>query len=132
MSAESTMRAGRALAERLMTDTAVVFGEPTRGPLNEDTGHYDTVPNQIYAGACKVKATNTLNEEVDAQAQNLVIQRLTVAFPITDDTVFAADTTLTITASATDSALVGRTFRITGPHSQTYATARRYPVEETT
>jgi hypothetical protein len=129
MSAETAMRAGRTAAERLMTDTATVTGEPVRGPLN-DQGTYDETTPQLYSGACKVKATDTLNQEVNTQGRDLVVQRLTVDFPVNEDTIFPADTTVLMTASKTDGALVGRRFRITGPHSQTYSTARRYPVEE--
>jgi len=129
MSAESTMRAGRALAERLMTDTATVTGEPTKGALGTD-GLYTSTSPDLYTGACKVKATDTLVQDVNSQGRDLAVQRLTVDFPVSDDTIFAADARVIITASATDTALIGRSFRITGPHSQTFATARRYPVEE--
>lgn len=130
MSAESTTLAGRAAAERLMTDTAAVTAQPVKGALNEHGEYDDGQPTPLYEGACKVKVTDTLNQDVNVQGRLLIVQRLNVDFPINDATIFAPGTHVTMTASRTDTALVGRKFRTTGPHSQTYATARRYPVEE--
>lgn len=119
----------RAQAESTMTDTADVFGLPVKTWV-EQTSSYDTVAPLVYSGQCEFKLQNVQVNAVDAQGQPLIIQSGIVKFPVSMETVFPKDYTVTLTASETDPALVGKTVRITGPHAQTRATARRYPVEE--
>jgi len=130
MSAESAMRLGRLAAERLQIDTAVVKGLPVK-TWDEETSSYSQVAPTVYDGPCKVKLADVQVHEIDAAGQQLVEQTSTASFPVAEDTVFPKNFTVTVTTSRTDPAMVGRTFRITGPHAQTYATARRYPIEET-
>lgn len=128
MTAESAMRAGRRAAAANMTDTAEVYGLPAR-TWDESTLTYIDVAPLVHTGRCEIKLTDVQVLEVEQQAQELGVQRAIVKFPVADDTVFAEGFTVKITASPTDPANVGRTFRITSPHAQSYATARRYPVE---
>lgn len=121
----------RAAAKSMMTDTAQVHGLPVK-TWNETTSSYDMVAPLVYTGPSRVKIADALVQVVDAQSQQLAVQRLTASFPVAQNTVFPESFTVKIIASQTDEALVDRIFRITGPHSQTHSTARRYPVEETT
>jgi hypothetical protein len=129
MTAESAMLAGRRAAEAKMTDTADVYGLPVRS-WDEATLKYVTgSPVVVYSGPCEIKLADVQVLEVEQQGQELGVQRAIVKFPVDADTVFAEGFTIKITASPTDEANVGRTFRVTSPHAQSYATARRYPVE---
>lgn len=128
MTAESAMLAGRRAAEAKMTDTAEVYGLPTR-TWDETKLKYTDVTPLVHTGKCEIKLTDVQVLEIEQQSQELGVQRAIVKFPVAADTVFAENFTVKITASPTDPANVGRTFRITSPHAQSYATARRYPVE---
>jgi hypothetical protein len=119
----------RAAAESMMTDTAEVYGLAVKTWV-EETSSYDEVAALVWSGKCRLKLQDVQTREVDAQGQALIVQSAVVSFPVAADTVFPKDYTVTLTASEMDPALVGKTVRITGPHAQTYATARRYPVEE--
>lgn len=120
----------RAAAESTMVDTAEVYGLPVSTWV-EESASYEDVPELVHTGPCEIKVADVLVNPVDAQGQQLIVQRSTVKFPVSADTLFPEDFTIKIIESRFDPANVGRLFRITGPHAQTYATARRYPVEET-
>lgn len=119
----------QAAAESRMTATADVFGLPTRTWV-EETASYENVAPKVYSGPCRVRLTDTLARDVDAQGQLLVVQRNTVSFPVRTDTAFEKDFTVLITASSRDTAIVGTKLRVTGPFAQSDSTARRYLCEE--
>jgi hypothetical protein len=112
-----------------MTDTAEVYGLPVK-TWDEATASYESVAPLVHTGPCRLKLSNVQVHEIDAQSQPLIELTSTVSFPVAADTVFPKNFTVKITASETDPALAGTEVRITGPHKQTYATARRYPCEE--
>lgn len=112
-----------------MTDTAEVYGLPVRTWV-EETASYENVTPLVHTGVCRLKLANVQVHEIDAQSQPLIELTSTVSFPVAADTVFPKNFTVKLIASETDPALVGTVVRVTGPHKQTYATARRYPCEE--
>lgn len=132
MTAESVIQQGRTFTEGLMTSAGVIRrsnGTTVTDPdtLIETPG-YDT----IYTGPCKLRIpTGTPS---DRTTPGIVIseQEAILSLPITAGG--SGDVTTgdiwECTANPMDPALIGRTMRIAGIHTQTYATARRFPVEE--
>lgn len=135
----------RAAAGDLMDDTCTVVRR-TVGALNEETGHHAQDDVRVYppivdpededevdAGPCRVKqSASTKPSEVDAAGQLIVQTALTLSLPLATSTGVQVDDIVIIRASKYDPALPGKEYRIAGPHGQTHATARRFPIEETT
>ena len=117
-------------AESAMKDHCVIPGPPTK-TWDEGTASYIiTAGAPIYDGKCRVKVDDVQVQEKDVQGQHLIEQRLRLDLPVSASTSVHKGHVATITASDNDPAQVGRQFRITGPHAQTFASARRFPVEE--
>lgn len=129
MSAESVILQGRAFNEALMTSACTITRGDATPVLNETTGHYDVTSTTIYTGPCKIRFVSTVVSEADAQAQLLVEQNAILSLPIVGSETVDVDDLATITSSYMDGALVGKVFRITGIHAQSFATARRLTVE---
>lgn len=119
----------QAAAESRMTATAEVRGIPLKTWV-EATSSYELVPPLVHTGPCRVRLTDTLSQDVNAQGQLLVVQRNTVSFPVSAPA-FRKDFTVTI-LDAPQAVLVGKKLRITGPFAQSDSTATRYLCEETT
>jgi hypothetical protein len=86
----------------------------------------------VYAGPCKVAvgARAAVAEQPESGEHAFVVQRYLLHLPITVTTVVEGDVA-TITAAGLDAALVGRVYRLAGEFAKTFATARRFQVEET-
>lgn len=121
----------RAQAESLMIDACTISGGTT-SVFNEETFEYETVTAETYSGPCRLRFAATAVQDVEAAGQLLVVQRATLSLPIATSGAVLEGHVATITACVNDPALVGRKFRIEGGHHQTFATARRFPVEEIT
>lgn len=120
----------RAHAESLMVSTCTI----TRGGTdvwNEETGAYDSTAETVYTGPCRVRFPSTVVRETDAQNQFAVEQEPVLSLPVVGSELVTVDDVVTITANPFDTAMVGLTLRIAGVHTQTQATARRFPVEVT-
>lgn len=132
MSRDSVIMQGRSFTEALMTSTCVITraGESV---LDEETGEYETSPVTIYEGACKIKFADTQARDFDAQSQILTEQTAILSLPIeaSGSVDVTTDDVAELTVNPLDPALVGKRFRVSGLHSQTAATARRFPVEVT-
>lgn len=100
-----------------------------RGPRNPD-GTYPTQPGELkYAGPGKVQTTDTMGDPADAGERLAMVTRFEVHLPMSAPAA-AVDDVWTPTASAGDSELVGKRFRIASLVHKSYATARRLAVEE--
>lgn len=124
----------RAIEEASMTALCRI---EQKDPVTLDTGTLtmrDTNPDDdlVYAGPCKVRSNSSAVTPNDAGGQLLTEQQLVLAIPA--GAVLARPVRVralvTITA-AEPPELVGRTFRIVGIPATTGATARRFPVEQT-
>lgn len=114
-----------------MTDTCTIRKPPTRGTLDKSTGRYPTTPGAVtYEGPCEVKMGGTAPRSADVAGQSLVEQQSVLKLPIGSSLMVGKDDVVQVTASRTDAALVGRTYRIAGPFAGTHTTSRRFPVEE--
>jgi hypothetical protein len=123
------LHAGRRFAERGMVDTWVI-GVESRGELNEDTGEYENAFTQHYLGLGALTIGGTAPHEVDAAGQQLVTQSSVLALPVATSGGVGKDMVATCVASQNDPAMVGVKVRVAGPYRQTYATKRRFEVEE--
>lgn len=127
MSRESTMARGRAFAESGMAERCSVTSEKT-GVLNEATGKRETVSVTVYDGPCAFTAANVQATDVEQSGQFLVSQSATLSLPMATSGAVTKGHVVTITASVTDPALVGKKARIDAPFATSYSTARRFPI----
>lgn len=122
----------RAQAESMMLSAGIIrraTGEFTKDPLTlEEVPVYATV----YTGICRFKAANTQASRAEIPGAITVDQSATLSLPI--GAPGAGDVRLNdiweCTANTMDPSLVGTKARVTATHSQTLATAHRYPVSE--
>jgi len=122
----------RAQAESMMVSAGVVrraTGETVEDP---NTGEQTPVYAIVYTGMGRYKAANVQAGRAEIPGAIVVDQSATLSLPVGASG--AGDVRLNdiweCTANPFDASLIGRKMRITGVHSQTYATAHRYPVEE--
>lgn len=82
-----------------------------------------------YTGALRVQLAETLAQVPESGGRTRTLQRLECQVPMSVTGV-QVDDVLTVTASALDADLVGRTFRVRSLFHKTHATSRRLEVEE--
>jgi hypothetical protein len=135
----------RAAAADLMDDTCTVVRR-TLGALNEETGQHAHTDVRVYppvidpededeidAGPCRVKQSEGARpSQADAAGQLVAQTALTLSLPPATSTGVQDNDIVIIRTSKYDPSLPGKEYRIAGPHGQTHATARRFPIEETT
>ena len=122
----------RAAAESMMISEGIVrraTGQVVRDPDTlVETPEYAVV----YEGKCRFKAASTQAGRSAIPGAVAVDQGATLSLPI--GVVGAGDVRLDdlweCTANPLDPSKIGKKARIAGEHSQTFATAHRYPVEE--
>jgi hypothetical protein len=112
-----------------MVDTWVI-GTLRDGVMSEETGEYENAFTQHYLGLGALTIGGTAPHEVDAAGQQLVTQSSVLALPVATSGGVGKDMVATCVASQNDPAMVGVRVRVTGPYRQTYATKRRFEVEE--
>lgn len=129
MSAESALLAGRAAAESLMVDACTINRATGGSATNLVTGVVTDTKTTVYAGKCRVQSRALTAQSPDAGEASLALAQFEVQVPMSVVGVRTGDF-VTITASALDPDLVGRSFRVTVPAHKTHATARRFPCTE--
>lgn len=127
---ESTVYAGRAAAERIMTDACTVQRQ-TGQSMSETTLVVTPTYSTAYTGKCRVKIDSAGDLGVDAGARAASVRDYIVSVPMSA-TVFEVDDLVTITASALDSTQVGLTLRVLGALHGSQITARRFRCQEVT
>lgn len=119
-----------------MVDTCTIRALIRSDVLNEETGEYPfipdpTLPDPVYTGPCKFTVEQIQVRDVDTQGQDLAVAGGLLRVPVTAATArIAKDQTAVIVLGANDSATI--TAVIQSGHAQSFATARRFPVEITT
>lgn len=122
----------RAQAESMMVSAGVVRRKT--GAMVEDPDTLEQVPEMIaiYTGVGRYKAANTQAGRSEIPGAIVVDQSATLSLPVGAPGV--GDVRLNdiweCTANPFDASLIGKKVRVTGVHSQTHATAHRFPVEE--
>jgi hypothetical protein len=119
---------GRRLAATLMTDTVTIERE-SEPFLYEATGQVGHTVTTVYAGPARFRMLSQAVSEVDAGGQLLGVQSPRLDLPVVGSEGVRIGDVFTVTASESDSALVGLTGRVAGVAPITLATARRVPVE---
>jgi len=129
VSVATALARGRAAAERLMVDQCVIrrrTGETT-GPGGVVTPTYE----QLYAGRCRVQQPPVQAQEQQPGEARVLVLRLEVHVPMSVVGLGVGDE-VTVTRSAHDPDLPGRTFIVRDLAHKTQATARRLGVVERT
>jgi hypothetical protein len=123
--------AGRAAAKGLMTDTVTVTRTTgAEGPVDPETGERQPAPTMtVYSGAGKVQTYEPHESSSESGQHVYTEQRYHLHLPVTAAKVEVKDT-VTVTASAMDPQLVGRSYLVAGEFAKTWATARRLLLDE--
>jgi hypothetical protein len=127
----AVLSAGQQAAESLMTDTVTVrraTGNTTQDP---DTGSTVPVYADLFTSKCKVQARSLQALTAEAGGRTATTVRLELHLPLSVDPARTGDVAeVTAVGTLSDAQLLGRKFRITAPVAKSFATARRYEVEE--
>ena len=129
MSAASVLARGRAAAEALMVDACTI-----RRVTGQSTGAGGVVTPtyaDLYTGKCRIQQASAQAQQQDPGEAAVLMLRLEVQLPMSV-TGLQAEDVVTITASAHDEDLVGRTFVIRDLAHASHKTARRVQVMERT
>lgn len=132
MSVTSATLRGRVAAERLMVDTCVIRRGAT-ATTNPATGVVTQTWTQVYTGPCKLGESSGFGasgSSPEAGEHEFAVQGWKLHVPMSATAPREGDFA-TITAAALDPSLVGRVYRLGAEFSKTFATARRFEVEET-
>lgn len=136
MSRESALIAGRAAAEEALVDTIVFRRETGRLEQDEETGRTVAVMEYLFTAKCKVRIgalgslVPTARERIEGGREMTTLRSVlhisVHAPPLRPDDVGE----MVAVGDLSDLQLLGRKLRVVAPIGQTYATARRFSVEE--
>lgn len=126
MSATSITLRGRAAAEALMAD-AVTIQHRTGQTTDPDTGVVTPTLSTLYTGKAKIQQQAASASPTTIGEAEVFIGQVEVHVPITV-TGIRPDDLVTVTASALDADLVGKTYRVRGIADKSFLTARRLAV----
>ena len=120
----------RAEAESRMTETLTVGVETfVTDPVTGDAVR--SVADPVYSGIGQIKFPSMVVSERDAQGQQVAATSQMLRLPVSVGAV-AKGHVVRVTASSSDSTLVGRWFRVKSLPQSGQVTAHRYPLEEVT
>lgn len=136
MSRYSALARGRVMADEAMIDT-VTFSYRTGNFVQDETTGRD-VPEMVtrFTSKCKLSVgalgSLTPTAKDDPAAGRVTTElRLIMFLPVTAPPIKPDDTaTIIAVGEDSDPQLLGRKLRVVAPIGQTYATARRFSVEE--
>lgn len=123
----------RAEAEALMTDTVIIRrrdpnAEPTQDP---DTGTTTPAYADLFTSKCKVQARALTALTAEAGGRTATTVRLELHLPLSAGVLKTFDVAeITAVGALSDLQLLSRKFTVTAPVAKSFATARRYEVEE--
>jgi hypothetical protein len=133
VSAATALARGRTAAEALMVDACTITRRT--GQTTDDlTGAVTPATTTVYTGPCKVQTSGSgaMGRRYDVAETTVVMLRLELHLPMATSAAVARGDLVTVTASATDPGLVGRTWHIHDLSHKSWATARRFLIEEAT
>ena len=121
----------REQAEALMVDSCTISGKGSISWNTATNDYDDAAGGAVYSGPCQVQVTDSITTSGETVGEQLVVtERVTIKIPVSADPVpINSVVTITAVADVSDSALVGRRYRVTGSHAKTFATSRRLPCE---
>lgn len=121
---------GRLAAESLMVDTCTVTRVATES-TNEDTGVVTPTTTTVYTGKCRVQQSQLGADSVPSDPGEVYVRLVAFEMQLPMSVVgLRVGDFITITASALDPDLVGRSFNVLGLAHKTHMTARRLQVQE--
>lgn len=131
MSEQQILAAGRRSSEARMQSLCTITrdGDKHLDPVTLEEVDVDVT---VYTGRCRVKATSSVVSDKLSAGQALVDQDQVLYVPVDGTEAVHINDVVTITDGGPDDGLNGRTFRVTGLFTQTWATARRLPIESIT
>ncbi|MBK0418282.1 hypothetical protein JD276_04455 [Leucobacter sp. CSA1] len=122
------LEAGRRMAETRMTEMVTVGRfEMVRPPGSLDAVR--TLVETFYEGPARVKYPSASASVKNPAGQQIAETNIVVSLPAVSASV-PTGALVRVDASASDSALAGRFFRVEGPAQAGQTTAHRYPVVE--
>lgn len=130
MSAASITLRGRTAAEALMVDACTVKRLASTS-TDPETGVITPTYTTVYTGKCKVQQSAPATAPTTVGEAEIFVGQLALHLPVSA-TGPAPDDLVTVTASALDPDLVGKTFHLRGPAHKSYPTAHRFPMVEVT
>jgi Family of unknown function (DUF6093) len=126
VSATSITLRGRVAAENLMLD-AITIKRTTGSVTDPDTGADTPTQSTLYTGKAKVQQQAASASPTPLGEAEVFVAQVEVHVPITV-TGIRPDDLVTVTASALDADLVGKTYRVRGVADKSFLTARRLAV----
>ena len=129
MIAAGALALGRKVAEALMTDTVRVFRRTESGEFDDVTGEPEYTDTELYEGPGRLALRSSVVRDVDAGQQLQALQGPRLDLPVEGSGGIESGDRFEVLASVSDAALVGVSGVVSGGFPQTYATARRLPVE---
>lgn len=118
-------------AERSMTDTCTVRRDTGDTAQDPDTGTVEPVMTDQFTSKCKVQARELVAQTAEVAGRTATTVRLELHLPLSAGEVQTGDVAeVTAVGALSDTHLLGRKFTITAPVAKSFATARRYEVEE--
>jgi hypothetical protein len=131
VSATTVTLRGRVAAEALMVDACTVQHRATSA-ADPELGTIAATQTTVYTGVCKVQQSAPVANPSEVGEAAVFVGQLTLHLPVNDATAAVQpDDLVTVTSCVLDASLVGKTFRLRGPAHKSYATARRFPMVET-
>lgn len=129
MSAATALARGRAAIEALMVDACTI--ERPAGESTASSGVVTPTTGAVYAGKCRIQVKAETGQGQNSGQAYVIVQRLELQLPITAAELAEGDV-VTMTASAHDPQLVGKTYTVRDVVRKTHLTARRATVIEVT
>ena len=136
MSRESALLAGRRAAELALVDTVRFYRRTGRMVQDEDTGREVAQEEFLFESPCKVRIgalgslVPTAKERVEGGREATML-RSVMHLPVDAPTLLPNDIGILVAiGDVSDPQLLNRRYMVVAPIGQTYATARRFSVEE--
>jgi hypothetical protein len=103
----------------------------TGSVTDPDTGAVSPSYSVVYSGPCKMQSTPgaAAGQSPEAGEHAFIVQALQLHVPVSAGPIVSGDVVV-VTSAVNDAQLAGRTYRVTGEHHKTWATAQRLPIEE--
>lgn len=120
----------RRRAESLMDSTGTITRQGAR-TLDQQTGQYVYASETIYSGPCKFRRGGTQVSGVESAGQLLTSQESILSLPVVGSESVREGDVWVCDSNPLDVALVGVRATIKAGVAQSFATARRFPVEVT-
>lgn len=123
----------RAAAESKMVDSCTIVAITATGDPDPVTSLPSEERITIYAGKCEYRAADTQAQSVESGGRQFVQQGAVLKIPVNapGSAAVAVGNVATVTLAMNDPTAAPVVVTVVGTHRQTYATARRLPVEVT-